>query len=99
MVPITIPIQTRHPKASPRRDHSPVALGLFGTLIQNDEVLGFERINSIGIGFKVINQAYGIEFELFRQLTGIDDPRKIGDVATPVANRSGHAKACAYHRY
>src|SRR5207245_8889404 len=76
MVPEPIPIKARDSKPGPRRDHRSIALCIFGSFTQRNEIFRFESIDSIGVSFEVIDQSYSIQLDLPGQLAGINDPRE-----------------------
>src|SRR6202011_5836797 len=99
MMPEAIPIESCHPKAGSCRDYRPVPFGIFRAFAQGDEVLRFKRIDPISVGLQIIEQANGTEFELLRQLSRIDGPWKIRNLAAPTSHGPSHANARAVHRY
>src|SRR5579863_6057661 len=98
MMAKAIPVEPRHAKSGTRRNHSAIAFGVFTAFADRDEILGVERIDTVGVRFQIIEQADGIEFELLGQLAGINGPRKIGNLAASGTHRSCHSETGAVNR-
>ena len=86
-MPKSVPIESRHAETSARGDYGAVSFFVFGAFIQSNEIFGVECVDSVGIGFEIIDQANRIELQLFGQFASVDGPRKIGDFAATSFSR------------
>src|SRR5579862_9563682 len=97
MMPKTIPIKPGDAEAGPGRDHRAISIGVVRSGVQRDQILRLQRIDAVRIGFKIIDQADGVELELRRQFARINGPGQIGNLAASAAHWASHAKARAVH--
>src|SRR5262249_53236262 len=75
-----------------RRDYGHIAFRVAGTFAYGYEVRRLQRIEAIGKGLKVIDQADGAQLQLSCELTRVNHPRQVGNLAASVSDRSGDSE-------
>src|SRR5713101_7732048 len=98
MVPVAVPVKAGHTESGASGDYGAVSFRVLGALIQRNEVLGVERVDSVGVGFEIIKHSHRIEFQLLSQIARVDDPGQIGNLAPTASYRASHPETGAMHQ-
>src|SRR2546430_11275231 len=81
MMPVAIPIHAGHAQSGARGDYGSISFRILGAFIQRNEILGVESVDAVSVGFEIINHSHGIEVKLLGQVTRINHPWQIGNLA------------------
>ena len=76
-MPDAVPVEPGFTESRSRRNDRGVPLRIGPAFVQDGEVFGPQFCDTIGIGFKVVDQSDRPNGELLRQLLCVDDPREI----------------------
>src|SRR5262245_30085765 len=73
-------------------------MAIFGTFVERYQISRCQFGNAVGIGLQVVQQVHVGDFELGRQLSGVNNPRKIRRANFAIANWPGDSKSSVLNR-
>ena len=89
-----VPEHARFAQAGAGGDQRAIAdLARIGLRVEREQFVRKQRIDAIGIGLEIVEQADLLEIQFGLQRGGIDDPGQVGHLHHAVLDRSGHAEA------